>query len=528
MLILFLTQLSYAQHIIFQDDFSGGSINNTIWENNNVSKIVPCPGTINDYCVNIIKKSYGSGLNSFPFQIEMEQNVTIEFKYLTKSTQNRGSNSGLFVGYTNEMKSGYCWFASGYKYGGDFFNQTTDNNNPAYLCPKDQSVQIQDLLNDWKTIRYSVPSSTLIDKNQTQMSLIFQDFINDNKDEEGAYYITKIVVYYNNNCTAKCDKCTSFYDCTNCSNPYRWLDGKCYKEDCGYSLEQSIPYEKDSLVESMTATTYSATINIPGYDFQGCWPAQWVTLDMDDSKFTELDFKYESASTAKLVLDQQNIKNANCNQSQNSNIYTCSFYFNIYYNEQIMYEKSWIATIDYSNSSITSLQEPPKIINPPALAISIESQIDYCENANDCKWTTDKITLVLNQRFKVRLTILNENLKNWKLEKGYVKLQGKGTLVELPILETVVGEGYIIYTVKLAIKGEQNNGFAVTAKIINPNVANNRRRRFLDEGTIPRLAVANLSGSKIIFRSRQVIIENNPEFSQLILTSLLLFAIFGF
>ncbi|CAD8043299.1 unnamed protein product [Paramecium primaurelia] len=529
MLILILTSLSYAQHIIFQDDFNGGEISTTLWEKYDVAKTVPCPGTTNDYCVNIAKQSIGGGLQTMPFEIEMEQDVTIEFKYLTKSTTNRGVRSGLFVGYTDntdDKKSGYCWFASGYSYYSDFFNQTSQKTDPAYLCPNDESVLIQDLLNDWKTIKYTIPSSTLKTKNQSLMSLVFQDFVTENP--EGAYYITKILVYYNKNCTAKCDKCTSFFDCTSCSDPYRWLEGTCYKVDCGNSLEQSIPDDKDSLVESATATTYSATIKIPGYDFQGCWPAQWVTLDINDGKFTELKFFHESASTARLILDQFNMTTANCKQGENTNIYTCSFHFNVHFNEQIMYERNWTATIDYSQSSITSLQVPPKTLNPPALAIPIESKLDYCENANDCQWTTDKITLVLNQRFKVRLTILDSNLKNWKLEKGYVKLQGKGTLVNLPILDTVVGEGQIIYTVRLGVAGEKGNGFAVTAKIINPNGATSRRRRVLDEDTTPKLAVGNLSGTQITFKSRKLIIEDDPEFSQLIMIPLLLFAIFGF
>ncbi|CAK85470.1 unnamed protein product (macronuclear) [Paramecium tetraurelia] len=521
MLLLLLASLTYAQHIIFQDDFNAGQINAELWEKYDVAKIVPCPGTTNDYCVNIFKQSFGSGLKSKPFGIEMEQDVTIEFKYLTKSTPNRGVHSGLFVGYTDnteDKKSGYCWFASGYSYYSDFFNQTSQKTDAAYLCSKDESVLIQDLLNDWKTIKYTIPSATLKNKNQSLLSLVFQDFVNENS--EGAYYITKILVYYNKNCTAKCEKCTTFYDCTSCQDPYRWLEGKCYKGECGTSLEQSIPYQKDTLLESSTSTTYSATIKIPGYDFQACWPAQWVTLGYEDGKFTELKFSYETASTAKLILDQQSMTNANCKQHENSNIFTCSFHFNVHFNEQIMYERNWTATIDYSKSSITSLQVPPKTLNPPALVITIEYKLDYCENVNDCQWTTDKITLVLNQRLKI--------LRNGKMEQGYVKLWETGTLVNLPILETVIGEGEIIYTVRLAIKGEKGNGLAVTAKIINPNSAGSGRRRVLEENTNSQLAVGNLNGNLITYKSRQLVIENDPEFSQLILMPLLLIAILGF
>ncbi|CAD8053675.1 unnamed protein product [Paramecium sonneborni] len=526
MLILFLAQLLYAQHIIFEEDFKDGQLNSDLWKKSDVATIVPCPGTTNDYCANIVKQSYANGMISAPFKIEMEQDVTVEFKYLTKSTTNRGVQSGLFVGYTDEQQSGYCWFASGYSYSSTFYKQNTQNTDPAYLCPNDESVLIQDLLNDWKTIKYTIPSATLKAKNQSQLSLIFQDFINENIG--GAYYITKILVYYNKNCTARCSECTTFYDCTNCTEPYRWLEGVCYNVDCGNSLEQSIPYGTDSLVESITATTYSATIKIPNYDFKGCWPAQWVTIDKNDGKFTELKFWYDSPSTAKLLIDQYNMTGANCQQTDNPQIYDCSFHFNVHFNEQIMYERNWTATIDYSKSSILSLQVPPKTLNPPSLVIAIQSELDYCDNINDCKFTKDKITLVLNQRFKVRLTIIDSNLKSWKLEKGAVKLQGQGTLVNLPILETVIGEGQIIYTVRLAIKGEKGNGFAVTAKITNPNVASSRRRRVLNEDSTGRLAVGNLNGNQITFKSRTLQIEDDPEFSQLILAPLLLFAIFGF
>lgn len=49
-----------------------------------------------------------------------------------------------------------------------------------------------------------------------------------------------------------------------------------------------------------------------------------------------------------------------------------------------MYERNWTATIDYTKSSIQSLPIPYKTLNPPALAITIESKLDYCENVNDC------------------------------------------------------------------------------------------------------------------------------------------------
>ena len=63
--------------------------------------------------------------------------------------------------------------------------------------------------------------------------------------------------------------------------------------------------------------------------------------------------------------------------------------------------------------------------------MSIESTLEYCTNVDDCVWTTKNITLVLNQLFKVKLTLVDSNLYSWIMEKGYVKLSGSGTLVSL-------------------------------------------------------------------------------------------------
>ena len=65
--------------------------------------------------------------------------------------------------------------------------------------------------------------------------MVFEDFPGYN--DPGAYYMTSVLAYYNKNCTTKCDKCTTFYDCTSCSDGYRWLEGKCYEVECGNSLE---------------------------------------------------------------------------------------------------------------------------------------------------------------------------------------------------------------------------------------------------------------------------------------------------
>jgi hypothetical protein len=69
-----------------------------------------------------------------------------------------------------------------------------------------------------------------------EIILVFEDFEAGFSDP-GAYYLTSIIGYYNKNCTSDCKTCTTFYDCTSCADTHRWLEGKCYKVDCGNSLE---------------------------------------------------------------------------------------------------------------------------------------------------------------------------------------------------------------------------------------------------------------------------------------------------
>lgn len=61
-----------------------------------------------------------------------------------------------------------------------------------------------------------------------------------------------------------------------------------------------------------------------------------------------------------------------------------------------MYERNWTATIDYSNSSVVNKAVAPRTLDLPALAIPIETTIEYCTNINDCQWTNGSITLTLN------------------------------------------------------------------------------------------------------------------------------------
>lgn len=49
-----------------------------------------------------------------------------------------------------------------------------------------------------------------------------------------------------------------------------------------------------------------------------------------------------------------------------------------------MYERNWTATIDYSKSKVENKPVAPRTLNLPALAIPIETEIEYCTNINDC------------------------------------------------------------------------------------------------------------------------------------------------
>jgi hypothetical protein len=106
-----------------------------------------------------------------------------------------------------------------------------------------------------------------------------------------------------------------------------------------------------------------------------------------------------------------------------------------------------------------------------------------------------------------------------------VKLSGSGTLYSLTILESDTSTpGTIIYTTKLGVKGGKGTGIVVAAKITNPN---KRRRRMLDTVTTAtfnvsisekedKLAVGKSSSTLITFKSRELKIEDNPEYSPLV------------
>jgi hypothetical protein len=105
-----------------------------------------------------------------------------------------------------------------------------------------------------------------------------------------------------------------------------------------------------------------------------------------------------------------------------------------------------------------------------------------------------------------------------------VKLSGSGTLYSLTILESDTSTpGTIIYTTKLGVKGGKGTGIVVAAKITNPN----KRRRILDTVTTAtfnvsisekedKLAVGKSSSTLITFKSRELKIEDNPEYSPLV------------
>jgi Tfp pilus assembly ATPase PilU len=61
-----------------------------------------------------------------------------------------------------------------------------------------------------------------------------------------------------------------------------------------------------------------------------------------------------------------------------------------------MYEKNWTAIIDFSKSATQTSVVKYDASNLPALAIPIESKLEYCTDVADCVWTTSNITLILN------------------------------------------------------------------------------------------------------------------------------------
>lgn len=84
------------------------------------------------------------------------------------------------------------------------------------------------------------------------------------------------------------------------------------------------------------------------------------------------------------------------------------------------------------------------------------------------------------------------------MEAGAVTLSGTGTLAPMPLLEVDTSiKGTIIYTVRLAIKGEKGNGFVVTALITKPTTTG--RRMLLSESTTSGFAVGKITGTSIKF-----------------------------
>lgn len=82
----------------------------------------------------------------------------------------------------------------------------------------------------------------------TSLQLIFEDHkaFEDTLYENaaGAYYITDVVVSYNGKCTAGCAECSTFFECSKCSEGYNYLGGRCYQVDCANSLTNTVPYDK--------------------------------------------------------------------------------------------------------------------------------------------------------------------------------------------------------------------------------------------------------------------------------------------
>lgn len=116
--------------------------------------------------------------------------------------------------------------------------------------------------------------------------------------EEGAYFITDVVVSVSGKCALGCSNCTTYFDCSDCDDGFDLLERKCYQVSCGVALTKFVPYDARFFSDSITSSIYSAKITIPDYLMDTCWPQQWVTLDQKNGRFTEIPFKKELTSAS--------------------------------------------------------------------------------------------------------------------------------------------------------------------------------------------------------------------------------------
>lgn len=86
----------------------------------------------------------------------------------------------------------------------------------------------------------------------------------------------------------------------------------------------------------------------------------------------------------------------------------------MHHNEQILFEYNYTKTLDFSGLKAPLVFDGNPFKYVPPLLIRVESDIEYCDkNIDNCEWkrTGEKLTLVLNQRFKIKVKVKDENLK---------------------------------------------------------------------------------------------------------------------
>lgn len=113
--------------------------------------------------------------------------------------------------------------------------------------------------------------------------------------------------------------------------------------------------------------------------------------------------------------------------------------------------------------------------------------------------------------------MIGDNFKTWKLEEGKVILFGNGTIAPLEITNSDNSvAGVIIYSVKLSIMAYNGTGILANAKAVNP--ANSNGRRLLQESNIYNNGYANKNFTNILFKRRELVYENNPEYGGMLIS----------
>lgn len=94
---------------------------------------------INKNCLEIIEKN--QSIFSSPITTQ-GQDVVVEFKYLTRASKQRGLFSNLVAGYTNEGRTGYCWYGLGISDKHPMYPDVTEYNDPKYLCKGMETIVV--------------------------------------------------------------------------------------------------------------------------------------------------------------------------------------------------------------------------------------------------------------------------------------------------------------------------------------------------------------------------------------------------